>query len=270
MEFRKLAYLRVPTIGMGTWKTFDVGSERDLAVRRKIINECLGHGVTFIDSSPMYGRSEEVVGRTLTGIRDQFQLATKVWTVGREEGEAQIAHSFAMLDTEYIDVFQVHNLVDWRTQLNTLERLKDTGKIGVIGITHHEPRAFTAMVEIMKTGRVGAIQVPYNVGQRECEAEMLPLAADLGIGVIVMEPLQKGCYITDLKRVPDLGPLKGTGITTWAQALLAWVLADQRISVAIPATSRPERISENAFGGSGLVLDPGQRDYIRRETERCI
>ncbi len=255
---------------MGTWKTFDVVSERDVAVRSRIIDECLAHDVTFIDSSPMYGRSELVVGKTIAGRRGRFQLATKVWTTGRDEGEVQITRSFELFGTDYIDLLQVHNLVDWRTQLDTLERLKDEGEIGVVGITHLEPRAFPTMIEIMKTGRVGAIQVPYNIGQRECEAEVLPLAADLGIGVIVMEPLQKGWYVTGLKREPDLAPLKGTGIRTWAQALLAWVLADPRVSVAIPATSRPERISENAVAGSGFILEPEQRDYIRRETERCL
>ena len=109
MEFRTLAGLRVPAVGIGTWKTFDVSSERDVAVQSRII-----------DSSPMYGRSEEVVGRTITGRREQFQLATKVWTTGREEGEAQIARPFELFGAEHIDVFQVHNLLDWRTQLDTL------------------------------------------------------------------------------------------------------------------------------------------------------
>ncbi len=269
MKLRDLAGLSVPPIGMGTWKTFDVSSEAEVSVRRRIVDECVANEVTFIDSSPMYGRSEEVIGLTAEGRREKLQLATKVWCDGREAGEAQIARSFELLRTDHVDVLQVHNLVDWRTHLSTLEPLKAEGKIGVIGITHYDTSAYPAMLEIMKSGRVEAIQIPYNVGERECEGRVLPLAADLGIGVIVMEPLEKGLYATGLKREPDLSPLAGAGIRTWAQALLAWVLADERVSVAIPATSRPERISENAHAAA-VSLDDDLRDYVREETMRCI
>ena len=269
MELRQLGSLRVPTIGMGTWKTFDVRSDSDIAVRRRIVNECIAHGVTFVDSSPMYGRSEGVIGKTIAGRRDQFQLATKVWTEGKSNGEAEIACSFQLLGADYIDVFQVHNLLDWRTHLATLERLKEQGKVRLVGITHYDTGAYPAMLEIMKTGRIDTVQIPYNVGERECEAHLLPLAEELGIGVIVMQPLGEGRYVSRLRRQPDLAPLAGTGIRMWAQALLAWVLGDPRVSVAIPATSRPERIAENAQAGSGVVLDDDLRDYIRQETIRC-
>jgi aryl-alcohol dehydrogenase-like predicted oxidoreductase len=114
------------------------------------------------------------------------------------------------------------------------------------------------------------VQIPYNVRERACEDRILPLAADLGIGVIVMEPLDKGRYVKGLRRQPDLSPLEAFGIRTWGQALLAWVLGDPRVSVAIPATSRPERVEENALAGSIGVLPPAIREYIRRETERCL
>jgi aryl-alcohol dehydrogenase-like predicted oxidoreductase len=270
MEFRQLGRLRVPAIGLGTARTFDVASPPDIAVRRRIIDQCVDRQVTFIDSSPMYGQSEAVIGLTTEGRREKFQLATKVWCQGRARGEAQIANSFRLLKTDYIDVLQIHNLLDWRTHLMTLERLRDEGKIGLIGITHYATSMYSTMMEIMHSGRIDAIQIPYNVRERSCEAKLLPLAQERGIGVIVMEPLAKGRYVRGLRRPPDLAPLAAFGIRTWGQALLAWVLGDARISVAIPATSRPERIAENALAGSVGRLPQELRDYIGCEAERCL
>jgi aryl-alcohol dehydrogenase-like predicted oxidoreductase len=270
MECRQLGSLRVPVIGLGTARTFDVTGARDIAVRRQIIERCIATQVTFIDSSPMYGQSERVIGLTTAGCRERFQLATKVWCHGRAQGEAQIANSFRLLNTDYIDVLQVHNLIDWRTHLGTLERLRDQGRIGLLGITHYSTSAYPTMLEIMRSRRVHTIQIPYNVRERRCEDRILPAAAELGISVIVMEPLDKGHYVKGLRRAPDLSPLAAFGIRTWGQALLAWVLGDARVSVAIPATSRPERIEENAWAGSIGVLPKELRDYVYRETERCL
>ena len=130
--------------------------------------------------------------------------------------------------------------------------------------------AYPAIADLMRSGRVDTVQIPYNVMERGCEEELLPLAQELGIGILVMEPLQKGRYVKELKSRPDLTPLKEFGIATWAQALLAWVFGDPRVSVTIPATSRPERIKENASAGSVGVLPQELRDYIQRETERCL
>ena len=199
MEFRQLASLEVPSVGLGTYKTFDVTSDRDVEVRTRIIDNCLTSRMTFIDSSPMYGEAEGIIGRAIKGRRQRFQLATKVWCRGRDEGEAQIARSFELMGTEYVDVFQVHNLVDWQTQLSTLERLRDEGKIGLVGITNMRPDAYPDMMEIMRSGRIQTIQVPLNVIDRACEPRLLPLAEELGIGVIIMEPLKKGRYVKDLK-----------------------------------------------------------------------
>jgi aryl-alcohol dehydrogenase-like predicted oxidoreductase len=270
MEFRQLSGLRVPAIGLGTARTFDVSGEREIAVRRQIIEHCLAAQVAFIDTSPMYGQSERVIGLTTEGRRARVQLATKVWCHGQAQGQAQIDNSFRLLKTEYIDLLQIHNLVDWRTHLGTLERLRAQGRIGFIGITHYATSAYPAMLDIMRSGRIHTIQIPYNVRERSCEDRILPLAADLGIGVIVMEPLDKGRYVKGLRRQPDLSPLVAFGIRTWGQALLAWVLGDARVGVAIPATSRPQRVDENALAGSIGVIPQALRDYIRKETERCL
>lgn len=270
MQTRKLATLEVPPIGMGTWKTFDVRSKAEIAVRREIITACATEGVSFLDSSPMYGESESVVGITTEGNQERFQFATKVWCTGLLQGKAEIARSFERFRTDYIDVFQIHNLLDWETHLPTLEALKAAGRIGLIGITHYMTDAYPEMIRIMKGGRISTIQIPYNVLERTCEQEILPLAEELGIGVIVMQPLGVGRLVTGLKREPDLTPLEAHGIETWAQALLAWILADMRVGVVIPATSKPERIRENAAAGGLPVLPRDLRTYVEKETQRCL
>ncbi|MDA0768704.1 MAG: aldo/keto reductase [Chloroflexi bacterium] len=272
MEYRKIGHIDVSAIGMGTYRSFDVRSERDIEVRRDIIANCLETGLSLIDSSPMYGNAERVIGLTTQGegTRGKLRFATKVWTRGRAEGQRQIRESFELMGTDHIDLFQVHNLLDWRTHLDTLEDLKEQDAIGAIGITHYTASAYPEMLQVMKTGRIDAIQVPYNVLERACDAEVLPLAEELGIAVLVMEPLEKGRYVTGLRRPPNMTPLADFGVETWAQALLAWVISDHRVTSAIPATSRPERILENAKAGDMGNLPEELRDYVRRETERCL
>jgi aryl-alcohol dehydrogenase-like predicted oxidoreductase len=270
VEYRKLGDLQVSAIGMGTLRTFDVSSDEEIVQRREIIDNCLANQINFIDTAAWYGNAEKVVGITTKGMRDKFYLATKVRTEGREAGEAQIARSFELLNTDHIDLFQVHNLVDWETQLTTLQRLKDEGKIGMVGVTAMVHEAYPVIANLMKSGRVDAVQIPYNVMERGCEEELLPLAEEYRVGVLVMEPLKKGRYVKELKSQPDITPLKEFGIETWAQALLAWVLSEPRVTVTIPATSRPERVRENAAAGSVGQLPQELRDYIRQETERCL
>ena len=270
MQTRNLAGLQVNAVGLGTSATFEISSEEEIPARQQVIDNCLTCDATFIDSSPMYGESERVVGMAIQGRREQFQLATKVWCRGRETGIAQIANSFQLFQTDYIDVFQLHNLVDWWTHLPELQRLKGEGKIGLIGISHWVTSAFPEMISIMKTGQIDTIQVPYNLLETTCLELVLPLAEEMGIGVIVMEPLGSGRLVKGLKSEPDLSPLQEYGIETWAQAMLAWVLADARVSVVIPATSKPQRVFENAKAGSSLPLPQEMRDYLAAEANRCL
>ena len=273
VEFRRLGNIDVSVIGLGTASTFDVTDKTDIAVRRQIVDNCLTNEINLIDTAPLYGRAEEVVGVITDDRRDKFYFATKVLREGKEAGEERIAESFKLLKTDYIDLLQVHNLLDWRTQLATLERLKEEGKIGMVGMTaskHLIGEAYPIFAGLMKDRRIDTIQIPYNVIEQDCEKELLPLAQELGIGVLVMEPLQKGNYVKELKRQPDLGPLADFGIQTWGQALLAWVISDSRVTSAIPATTRPERIAENALPGSLGTMSQELRDYVREETVRCM
>ena len=270
MEYRKLGNLDVSVIGLGTLRTFDVADQDEIAVRRQIVDNCLDSDVNLIDTAAWYGNAEQVLGEITEDRRDRFYIATKVRTEGKEAGEAQIARSFELLQTDYIDLFQVHNMIDWQTHLPTLERLKGEGKIGMLGVSAMVPDAYPTIMDLMRQGRVDTVQIPYNVMNRTVEDELLPLAEELGTGVLVMEPLQKGRYVLDLKHQPDLTPLRDYGIHTWAQALLAWVISDRRVSSAIPTTSRPERIRENAQAAEAAGLPQQFRDYIRSEAERCL
>ncbi len=270
MEYRKLGNLEVSAIGLGTLRTFDVTGDEDIAVRSQIVDNCLGNDINLIDTAAWYGHAEAVVGEITEGRRDRFYVATKVRTEGKEAGEAQIAQSFANLKTDYIDLFQVHNMIDWETHLPTLQALKEEGKIGMVGVSAMVRDAYPTIMDLMRQGRVDAVQIPYNVLNRGVDEELLPLAEELGTGVLVMEPLQKGRYVLDLKQQPDLTPLRDYGINTWAQALLAWVISDRRVTSAIPTTSRPERIHENAQATNAANLPQSFRDYIQREAERCL
>jgi len=265
MEIRALGNsgLKVPVVGMGTWQTFDVRGKSGEENSRKVIDFALAAGANFFDSSPMYGESERVLGDTLQGRRASAIVATKVWTASTSEGKAQMEQAFSFYGGR-VELYQIHNILNWRGHLETLEALKESGKIDAIGATHYQPSAFDELKLVMKTGRITAIQIPYNPIENEVEREILPLAAELGLGVILMRPLGQGRLARQIHSAEALKPLAEFGVQTWAQALLKWGLSDPRCHVAIPATSRPERMSENAAAGNGPWFGPAERDYVAK------
>ncbi len=265
MEYRTLGKtgLRVPVVGMGTWKTFNVRGEEAEANARRVVNEALEAGANFFDSSPMYGEAERVLGQALQGRRDQALIATKVWTQSAEEGRNQAEYSLKCFGGR-IDFYQIHNLVNWREHLTMLERMRDAGQIRAIGATHYSAAAFDELRQVMQTGRITGIQIPYNPHQREVEREILPLAADLGVGVVVMRPFGEGSLLRQLPSEADLEPLRPFGVTTWPQALLKWVLSDPRCHVAIPATSHPKHMAQNAAAGEPPWFGPEERALVAR------
>ena len=266
---RHIKELEVPVIGMGTASTFDVETCKAVERRKVILNSCMEHGANFIDTSPMYKRSEEVIGRAINGARNKFILATKVWAVGRDIGKKQIQRSFDLLNTSYIEVFQIHNLVDWKTHLPFLEELKEIGRINQIGLTHYSHEALPEMATIMETGRIDCIQISYNVMEREVEETILPLAQHMNMGVIVMRPVGHGLLIDRLVETPDISPLKEFGIQTWGQALMTWLISNPAVTCVIPATTKPSRIKENAAVGN-ISLPKELNDYILQEATRCL
>ena len=242
---------------MGTWRTFDVRGA-DAEQRGQVVDVALGAGANLFDSSPMYGRAEQVLGEALRGRRREALVATKVWTNDRRAARAQIEHSLRCAGG-VVDLYQVHNLVGWRERLSELEQLRERGAVRALGATHYSPSAFAELASVMSDGRVAAIQVPYHPLEREVEHEILPLAAELELGVVVMRPFGGGAL---LRRTPPAEALAELGLSSWPQALLKWVLSDRRCHVAIPATSSPERMAENAGAGDGPWLERDQRERI--------
>jgi aryl-alcohol dehydrogenase-like predicted oxidoreductase len=257
MRERRLAGgVSVPVAGLGTWSVFDV-SEHEQPVANRVTDALLASGGRVVDSSPMYGRAEPVLAAALDGRRDQAFVATKIWTSSPDEGRAQFARQLDWYGG-HVDLEQVHNLVAWRAQLDWMERERDAGRIGLLGATHYSPAAFGELAEVMRTGRIQAIQVPYNPDEREVEDAILPPAAELGLGVLVMRPLGSG----GLGVGPPRDVLQELGVETWAEAVLVWILSDPRVSVVLPATRNPAHVLANARAGE----HPGFSD----EQRRCV
>jgi aryl-alcohol dehydrogenase-like predicted oxidoreductase len=252
----------VPVIGMGTWQTFDVrGAEAE--ARGAVVDAALESGATLFDSSPMYGAAEQVLGRALAGRRTEALLATKVWTADDREAQMQIERSLEYFGGS-VDIYQVHNLVATSKRLAQLERLKADGAVRIIGVTHYSAHKFPEMLRAMADPRVQAIQVPYNPRERAVEAEILPAAADRGLGVIIMRPFGEGSLLRKPVSAEALAPLHPFGVTTWPQALLKWILSDRRCHVAIPATSSIAHMRANAAAGSPPWFGEEERALVAR------
>jgi aryl-alcohol dehydrogenase-like predicted oxidoreductase len=223
-------------------------------------------GSNLFDSSPMYGAAERVLGDLLRGRRDQALIATKVWTPDDAEAALQVRRALSLYD-DCVDVYQVHNLVAWQRRLALLEQLRDSGKVRSVGVTHYRHAAFPELMQVMRSSRVTCVQVPYNPLDRAVERELLPLAADLGVGVIVMRPLGTGSLATRQIAAGKLQPLAQFGVETWSQAVLKWLVSDSRVSTVIPATTRPEHARANSLAGDPPWFGPEEREYIARLAE---
>lgn len=271
METRHLGRtgLDVPVVGMGTWRTFDVNDRRLEDACCSVVDGAIAAGSVFFDSSPMYGHAERVLGRALDGRRGSAMIATKVWASNAAEGEAQVQRALKYF-ADRIDLYQVHNLVRPDLHLPMLERLVEAGKVRAIGATQYDPNAYDELIALMKSGRVAAVQIPYNPLETDAEKTILPLAADLGIGVIIMRPFGEGVLLRKAPNVAELMPLREFGVETWPQALLKWILSDERCHVAIPATSRPERVRENAQAGQPPWFGPDERAWVSRLAMRLM
>jgi diketogulonate reductase-like aldo/keto reductase len=207
----------------------------------------------------MYGGAEASLGSALRGRRDGSVVATKIWSQSVAEGKAQYERQVEWFGR--VEIEQVHNLAAWRDQLEWLEPERAAGRVDRLGVTHYAPSAFGELAEALRTGRFDVVQVPYNPREREVERELLPLAAELGVAVIVMRPFGEGAL---LRRSPPAEALSELGVETWPQALLKWVLSDPRVDVAIPATSKPERAASNAAAGSPPWFGDEERALVEQ------
>lgn len=254
MEERRLG----PVVGLGTWNTFDA----DAALAGKVVGAALDAGVRLFDSSPMYRGAEAALGAALDGRRDGTAVATKIWASSVEEGREQFRRQLEWYGR--VEIEQVHNLLAWREQVAWLEPEREAGRIDRLGVTHYAAGSFQELADALRTRRFDTVQLPYNPHEREVERELLPLAAELGVAVIVMRPLGEGSLVRRTPPAVELEPFREFGVETWAQALLKWVLSDDRVDVAIPATSRPERAGENAAAGRAPWFGPEERRLVER------
>ncbi len=252
MEERRLG----PVVGLGTWNTFD----NDVALAREVVEAALDAGIRVFDSSPVYHSAEASLGAALDLRRDETIVATKIWAYSVDEGREQFRRQLEWFGR--VEIEQVHNLVLWREDLEWLEPERDAGRIGRLGVTHYQSSAFGELAAALRTGRFQTLQVPYNPHERECERELLLLAAELGVAVIVMRPLAQRALLRRPPPPEALAPLREFGVETWPQALLKWALSDERIDVVIPATRRPERTRENAAAGSPPWFGPEERALV--------
>lgn len=256
----------LPVIGCGTWRGFDVGP--DAAVRTplaEVLQTLFEGGGSVVDSSPMYGRAEAVAGDLLAarGSRPKAFIATKVWTRGREAGIAEMHRSMErMRSGPTIDLIQVHNLLDWRVHLETLRTWKAEGRVRYLGITHYTPSAHDELEAVMRAARPDFVQLDYALDDRAAERRLLPLAAELGIAVLVNRPLGGGGLARRLRgrQLPDWAA--EIGCTNWAQVLLKFVLAHPAVTCAIPGTANPQHMRDNAAAGVGALPDAALRERM--------
>lgn len=258
----------LPVIGLGTWQTFDVGGSRnERAPLEQVLSEFSALGGKLVDSSPMYGRSEEVVGEIASalGLRSKLFIATKVWTEGKNAGIRQMEASMQKLRARPIDLMQVHNLVDVQNHLATLRDWKHQGIVRYVGVTHYTASRHAELARIVESEQLDFIQINYSVGEREAEQRLLPLAKERGVAVIVNRPFAGGELLRRLRDKPVPTWAGDIDCTSWAQLLLKFVIAHPAITCAIPATSKVTHLRDNMKAGHGRLPDDTLRARIAAE-----
>jgi len=255
----------IPAIGLGSWQTFDVGDAvGERSAQREVLKLFAEQGGRVVDSSPMYGESESVIGDLATdlGITRKLFLATKVWTSGREAGIRQMEESFRRLHTPQMDLMQVHNLVDWKTHLGTLRDWKAMGKVRYLGITHYTEGAYDDLARVMATEDIDFVQFNYSIVSRAAEQQLLPLAQERKIAVLVNKPFEKAGLFAKV-RGKSLPPWAGDlDCATWAQFFLKFILGHPAVTCAIPATSKPKHLLDNMQAGRGRLPDAATRERM--------
>ena len=257
--------LSIPVIGMGTWITFNVGANRKLRdARTEVLKEFFKYGGALIDSSPMYGSAQDVLGYGLKkiGYPKQLFAADKIWTSSTSEGVEQFKEMKDLWGLKKFSLVQVHNLLNWKAHLKRLRKLKSEGQVGHIGITTSHGRDHAELESIMKQEAIDFVQLTYNITHRQVEDRLLSLAYDKGIAVIANRPYDGG-DLMDKYKSSKLPPVaKEAGLKTWAELFLKWVVSHPAITVAIPATSKVKHMQENMGACRGQLLDEKQRQVI--------
>jgi diketogulonate reductase-like aldo/keto reductase len=253
---------QIPVVGVGTWKTFDVGdSSAATNPLKEVLTTLLEKGGSVVDSSPMYGRSEKVVGDLSTELKinDKLFIATKVWITGKNQGIKQMNESLRLLGRKQLDLMQIHNLVDWRTHLATLRDWKAQQKIRYIGITHYTESAYDQVEQIIKQEPIDFVQINYSLLSRKAEARLLPLAREKKISVLINRPFEEGALFNRVrgKNLPDWA--NEFDCASWGQFFLKFILSHPAVTCVIPGTSKPHHMADNALAGFGKLPDENHR-----------
>ena len=256
----------MPVIGLGTWQVFDVdATPAELAPRREVLEILFSAGGRMIDSSPMYGRSEEITGTLLRQMhaRDKAYLATKVWTQGEAAGIAQMQTSMARMQAgKTIDLIQIHNLVDWRTHLKTLRKWKDEGRVRAIGLTHYTVSSLDDLAQVIRSEKVDFVQCVHSIGVRSAEDRLLPLCAEKGVATIINQPFGQGAHFQKVRGKPLPDWAAEMGIASWGQLFLKYIVSHPAVTCVIPGTGKPEHMRDNVVAGSGPLPDAKGRQRL--------
>lgn len=252
----------IPAVGLGTWQVFDVaGSTEELSQAREALKVFFEHGGRVIDSSPMYGSAESVVGQLATelGLASRLFVATKVWTSGRDAGIRQMEDSMRKLRLERLDLMQVHNLLDARTHLRTLREWKKAGRVRYLGVTHYHAGAHADLEKMIAPGDIDFVQVNYSLAEPEAERRLLAVAAESHTAVIVNRPFAEGGMFRRVKGKPLPDWATDLGCASWAQFFLKWILAHPSVTCAIPGTRNPKHVADNLAAAAGPLPDAATR-----------
>lgn len=261
---------KLPVIGIGTWKTFDVSGNSAYEKLGQTLDNMLQEGGRVIDTSPMYGRAEEVIGDLSSG-SDAFFYATKVWTEGKKEGIRQMEASLAKMKRDSIDLMQIHNLVDWRTHMDTLIEWKEAGKIKYIGLTHYADAMHSELAKLLASLPVDFVQFNYAILSRNAEEKLLPSAAEHGIATIINRPFTEGSIISRLegKSIPEWAK-RELQISSWPQYFLKFIVSHPAVSCVIPGTGDPDHVAENMKAGEGPLPDQEGRQKMMAHVESLL
>jgi len=247
---------KIPVVGLGTWQTFDVGdSKEERQPLKEVLNVLIDHGGSVIDSSPMYGRSEKVVGELTKELQLKQKIfeATKVWTSGLDEGIQQMNTSMDLMHARPMDLMQIHNLVDWKNHLETLTKWKEEGVIRYIGITHYHEGGYEEVEKIMRNENIDFVQINYNLSVRNAAERILPLAQDKGIAVLINRPYEGGALFRSIKGKTLPVWAAEFDAKTWGQFFLKFILANNAVTCVIPGTSKAKHMRDNVQAGFGKL-----------------
>lgn len=266
---------KIPAIGLGTWQTMDISKDSsELETLREVWKEFIDQGGAVVDSSPMYGRSEEIVGILASSLTEEKRkkvfYATKVWIRGESAGKAQIESSFQKFKTNKIDLFQIHNLVDTHTHLKTLRFLQEGQKIKYLGLTHYVSSAFPEMEKIAKAENMDFIQIPYSIVTRAAEERILPFAQENGIGVLINRPFEEGELFRRVKGKTLPEYFKEWDCDSFGQVFLKYILSHPAVTCVIPATSKVSHLRDNLKAGFGKLPSGNDREEFRKRLLQVL